>query len=221
MKFGLLIGNSLRRRFDAPEPEGDVAFRPRGRTDHLIKMNLIPLMGRRNAAFDRITELLRAELFSLSRQGRRAIYFYTKQLLRRIARDTEKIISILSSPDTKRREESFLKFIHLLDAGADALESFVGFEAELSRNSEDIHDFSPLRDDSEYASSEEEMTASEIMMVNQMRAFFDRVSPRVARYREYVSKSLSKSNAERYRRSHEFYLESFRSENNFTESSTP
>ncbi len=221
MKFGLMIGSSRRRRFDALEPEDDVAFRPQGRTDHLIKMNLIPLMGRRNAAFDRITELLRAELFSLSRQGRRSIYFYAKQLLRRIAGDTEKIISVLSSPDTKRREESFLKFVRLLDAGADALESFVGFEAELSRNSEDIHDFSPLRDDSEYASSEEEMTASEIMMVNQMRAFFDRVSPKVARYREYVSKSLSKSNAERYRRSHEFYLASFRAENNFTESSTP
>ncbi len=211
-----MIGNS-RRRFDALAPARGVVFAPRGRTDHLIKMNLIPLMGRRDAALDYITELVRAELFTLSRKGRHDIYFYTKQLLRRIERDTEKILSILSSPDTKRREQSLLKFIDLLDAGADALESFIGFEDALARNSEDAHDFSPLRDDSEYASSEEEMTASEIMMVNQLRAFFDRVSPRVARYREYVSKSLSASNAERYRRSHEFYLEAFRSENNFNE----
>ncbi|MCQ2378916.1 MAG: hypothetical protein MJ016_06890 [Victivallaceae bacterium] len=212
------IGRAVRRAFGFFDPKEPADFRPHRRTDHLLKMNLIPLMGRRDAAFDRVAELMRAELFTLSGGERQAIYLETKKLLRRVERDTEKIISILSSPDTERRERGFLDFVKLLDAGADALESFVAFENRLSLNSEETHDFSPLRDDSEYASSEESMTATEITLVNQLRAFFDRVARRVTRYREYVTKSLSRSYAERYASSHRFYLQSLRGE---TVSQTP
>ena len=121
-------------------------------------------------------------------------------------------MTILSNPDTVSRERAFLDFVYLLDHGADALESFAVFSNHLISARNEVHDFSPLRTGAEKASSEEEIAATEIALVNQLRAFYDRVSPRVARYREYAGKSFSATLAERYRNSYNFYIRSFRGE---------
>ena len=214
MDSNRLIGQIVRRAFDFLHPvdRGVAPVVRNSRTDHLVKMNLIPVFGRRDAAYDRVGELLHMDLFSFSPEERQKIFLNIKRLLRRAESDTRKILTILSNPDTASRENGFLDFIFLLDHGADALESFAVFSNHLISIRGEVHDFSPLRTGAEKASSEEEIAATEIALVNQLRAFYDRVSPRVARYREYAGKSFSAGLAERFRNSYNFYIRSFRGE---------
>lgn len=214
MDSNRLIGQIVRRAFDFLHP----AERSTPKTvrtncaDHLVKMNLIPVFGRRDAAYDRVGELLHMDLFSFPPEERQKIFLNIKRLLRRSESDTRKILTILSNPDTVSRETAFLDFMLLLDHGADALESFAVFSNHLICVRSEVNDFSPLRTGAEKASSEEEIVATEIALVNQLRAFYDRVSPRVARYREYAGKSFSAGLAERFCNSYNFYIRSFRGE---------
>ena len=214
MDSNRLIGQFVRRAFDFWHA-GKKTVPPTARTsrtDHLVKMNLIPVFGRRDAAYDRVGELIHMELFSFPPAERQKIFLNIKRLLRRVESDTRKILTILSNPDTTSRETAFLDFVYLLDHGADALESFAVFSNHLISARSEVHDFSPLRTGAEKASSEEEIAATEIALVNQLRAFYDRVSPRVARYREYAGKSFSATLAERFKNSYNFYIRSFRGE---------
>ncbi len=203
------IGQIVRRAFaDLWRTVTPPGAAPHNRTDLLVKMNLVPIFGRRDAAYDRAAELIKLELFSLPVAERRKIFLDLKHLLRRVEQDTRRVLSILSNPDTVSRENALLNFVLLLDYGADALESFVVFSSHLQELKADVHHFSG----EEMASHEEELEATEIALVNQLREFFDRVEPRVSRYREYAAKSFSRSFAARYANSYGFYIRAFRGE---------
>lgn len=213
MKSSRSIGQIVRRAFsDLWRTAAPPGAAPRNRADLLVKMNLVPVFGRRDAAYDRAAELIKSELFSLPVAERQKIFLNIKRLLRRVEQDTRKVLTILSNPDTVSRETALLNFVLLLDYGADALESFVVFSSHLQELQGDVQHFSPLRSGDEMASREEELEATEISLVNQLREFFDRVEPRVSRYREYAAKSFSRSFAARYANSYGFYIRAFRGE---------
>lgn len=212
MKQPSVIGQIFRRAIRGIRPADLSAPGARRRVDHLVKMNLIPVFGRRDAAFDRVLELVRMEIFTLSPEERLQNFANIKRLLRRVKQDTRKILSILSNADTISRENKFLNFVMLLDYAADALESFAVFSNHLIQHRNDINNFSPLQSGIELVTREEDMIATEISLVNQLREFLERAEPRVNRYREYAAKSLSASYAERYTSSYGFYIRAFRGE---------
>ncbi len=175
---------------------------------------MIPTMGRRDAAYDCVSDLIHDDFFGYGNIVRERLFGQLKQLSRRVGGDTAKIITSLSSANTVARENAFLRFAKLIDAGADALQSFLAFENNLFLDDSVKQDdgFSPVATGTELQSKEEEMTETEQTLIQQLRRFFDRVDPRVRRYREYVTKSFDGKNAQRYSSSYEFYLSSFRDE---------
>ena len=62
IKFHNEIINQVRRTWDYIRPAS--SRNPARRIDPLVKMNLPPLMGRRDAAYDRAAQLIQADLFA-------------------------------------------------------------------------------------------------------------------------------------------------------------
>ena len=79
----------------------DLPRHPGGRrAGALGKMNLPPLMGRRDAAYDQAAGMLTGDLFAAGGELRRRSYRHIGTLLRCAAEDTNAILALLSSPDT-------------------------------------------------------------------------------------------------------------------------
>ena len=88
--------------------------KPLRSADPLIKMNLPPLMGRRDAAYDCAAKLFSDDLFAREEAERSRIYTIGNGLMQRAAEDTRAILRMLSSPDTESRERGILHFVLLI-----------------------------------------------------------------------------------------------------------
>lgn len=198
------IINQVRRTWDFLRPAA--VRNPARKIDLLVKMNLPPLMGRRDAAYDRASRLIQEDIFAGDEQSRRRIYGEINGLLTLAADDTRAILQTLSSPDTEKREKKLLKLILMLLNISQLLESIVHLQAGLFRNTGNtpLWDFDVRRGDAELARNEKNLSETEINLANQMRSYFDRTSDKIRRYREYTIKSFSKSNFQRYRKAFEF-----------------
>ena len=195
--FGLLRRGS--------EPAKRVSSR---RANALGKMNLPPMMGRRDAAYDEAAKMLSCDLFASGEEVRRSSYRRIGALLRCAERDTAAIIALLSSPDTLVRERKLLAFFSMLSKTVAALEWFVELESSVfSEGDEQLRDFKAVQTGAELARGERMVAETEQDIVNQLRNFFERTQPRVMHYRGYARKSFSPDNAARYQRSLDFYTE--------------
>lgn len=205
IKFHNEIINQVRRTWDYIRPAS--SRNPARRIDPLVKMNLPPLMGRRDAAYDRAAQLIQADLFAGTEETRAKTYVEISALLAQASEDTRAVLRTLSSPDTERREKNFLKLILMLENISRLLENLVLLEEGLFRNlgSTPLSDFDVRRGDAEIARNERTLTETEINLANQMRSYFDRASIKVNRYREYTTKNFSKSNALRYRKAYDIH----------------
>ncbi len=189
-RFGLLASSS----------PGDAAP-----VDFLVKMNLPPLMGRRDAVFERLVEVAEGDVFASSEAERNALYRRMGELVQVAVADTEAILSTLSSPDTEARERRVLQFWLLIRELALALEVMTRLEERL---------FHPVRELTlelpEPSMREEKLLAeTEISLVNEMREIFESARPQLERYRAYARNSFSKPNAERYNKAYNEYLRVF------------
>ena len=185
----------------------DLAKRPAShRANALGKMNLPPLMGRRDAAYDEAAKMLTCDLFASGEEQRRHSYRRIGALLRCAEEDTSAIIALLSSPDTLVRERKLLAFFSMLAKTVAALEWFVELESSVfSEGDEQLRDFKAVQTGAELARGERMVAETEQDIVNQLRNFFERTQPRVMHYRGYARKSFSPDNAARYQRSLDFY----------------
>lgn len=185
----------------------DPAKRPAShRANALGKMNLPPLMGRRDAAYDEAAKMLGRDIFAASGEQRRRGYRRIGALLRCAELDTAAIIELLSSPDTLVRERKLLAFFSMLAKTVAALEWFVELESSVfSEGDEQLRDFKEVQTGAELARGERMVAETEQDIVNQLRNFFERTQPRVMHYRGYARKSFSPDNAARYQRSLDFY----------------
>ena len=102
------------------------------RTDPQIKINLPPLMGRRNARFARLGECLAPRFASLSAADRRRRCREVDELIAQTEADTRLLRQMLNSPDTRRREEWLLAFLSLLRRANRSLLEAVEANAELA-----------------------------------------------------------------------------------------
>lgn len=178
---------------------------PKSGTDFLIKMNLPPLIGRRDAAVDAIGEALGIDLFELEPAARQELYRKVAALLSGIQADTKNILAMLSSPDTASRERRMLAFWTLLFEVAFCLETLAFTDARLALDPEVATEGFITSGNSAKNPVFSELSNCEIRLVNRLRELFESGSVRLTRYREYTAKSFSKPNASRYRKSYDEY----------------
>ena len=91
--------------------------------DWLLKVNLPPLLGRRDAAFD-IAEKLICEGDFANCKCRFEVYWKISRLLKQVCRDSRQITLMLSNPDTRERERRLLALNVMLDTLGASLANF-------------------------------------------------------------------------------------------------
>ena len=175
-----------------PEKElRDRLTRPDRPADRLLKANLAPVMGRRDAACDCAWELVKAGL-----SGKNA----AEKNLRRLARllvsaraDTERIFAILSSPDTIAREQRLLIFL-TLTAGA----------------VENICNLLFLEENADHNAGQAALSARAAEYNSTwLCEYFTIAEPRLRRYRDYALKNFSSDYATRYQRAYDSFSKIF------------
>ena len=200
----------LRGNEPSPRAGGRSSAAPCRRADAMIKMNLPPLMGRRDASYDCAAEAMTAVLFSehSSREERRRICPRLLQLLETAEADTKAILAMLSSPDTEARERNQLACIEMFCSAVRTLYCFAelearGFDSSRSRfhRTAENTGLPPL-------------DATESGIVARLHDLFLRSHERIRRYRGYAAKNFSAANAERHARAYRAYSELYHNENN-------
>ena len=201
----------MKRTWEMIRPSAPPHKPPRN-ADHLVKLNFPPLLGRRDAAYDHVCMLIgNEELFGRDEAWRRKHYSTIKGLLESAADDTRAILQTLSSPDTARREQELYDLITLLLDIVGCLGEFVRVgNMVLADTSPAATHFGIRYSDTDRARGERLLSEVEISSVSQLRVCCTRGLPKIARYREYTVKNLSKSNLSRYRKSYEAYAGIFR-----------
>ena len=178
------------------------------RIDPVLKLNLSPLMGRRDAAVDQAASLIRSDLFSLHESRRLELYRKTGRILELALEDCDVIITGLSSQDTLAREKLLRSFLVLLHTTVVTLRDCAALENTLLNESTEIfRELAANQSGSSIAGNEKMLTGTEINLVNRLRNCFDRTQYRVNRYREYAKKSFSPVYAEKYKRAYQSYFD--------------
>ncbi|MBS1370644.1 MAG: hypothetical protein HPZ91_11885 [Lentisphaeria bacterium] len=202
--------NRVKRTWEMIRPAAP-AHRPPRNADHLIKMNLPPLLGRRDAAYDHASRLIDdQELFARDEAWRQKHYETISGLLEIAADDTKSILLTLSSPDTASREKGLYDLILLLQNIVRMLGDFTKLGgAVLSDENPTLKHFGIRHTDNERLRGERIVSEVEISTVNQLRVYCTRALPKITRYREYTAKSFSKPYASRYHKAYDAYSEIF------------
>ncbi len=200
MKFDLL--EKFRRalfRSDGAEEQG---VRKPAEADYLVKMNIPPLLGRRDAACEYILELLTESIKELELRPRLALYRMLLVLLEYAILDTEAVAKILASAETAARERRILTFLStlrdLLSAACALAEASAAFAGEDSDLGYFLGKSSRL---SRYAASGHD---SEMRALNLALDIAAAAASKLDMYRDYNRKSFSTANGVRY---HEAFTE--------------
>lgn len=174
----------------------------------VLKLNIAPLMGRRDAAIDRAADFLGTDMFSLREDRRLKHYGHICRLLELAMNDCDLIISGLSSQDTLNREKRLRAFISMLYSMCLTIKDSTMLENVILSESTDVfRGLSVEFAGSQLTESEKVLSGTEINLVNRLRDFFARTQPRLTRYREYAKKSFSPVYAEKYSVSYRSYFE--------------
>ncbi|MDR0932929.1 MAG: hypothetical protein LBM70_07930 [Victivallales bacterium] len=179
--------------------------------DPLIKINLPPLLGRRDAAYDQASRLVEnQELFAHDEAYRQTHYETIAGLFAIAADDTKSILMMLSSPDTASREKGFYELILLLQNIVEVLRDFTKLGGTvLPDENPTLKHFGIVLSDTERVRGEQIVSEIEISTVNQLRLYCARSLPKITRYREYTAKSFSKPYASRYQKAYDLYSKVF------------
>lgn len=176
--------------------------------DPVLKVNLAPLMGRRDAAFDRAAGAIGSGILAMPGERRHAVYDRISQLLTLAVQDCDMIISGLSSQDTILREKHLRSFIFTLRAAAATLGDFTTLGSLLKTDAQKaIAEFDAQQEKLRLAQSEKLLDSTEENLLDLMCRLFASTHPRMARYREYAKKSFSTVYAEKYTVAYRSYFE--------------
>ena len=167
--------------------------------DWLLKVNLPPLLGRRDAAFD-IAEKLICEGDFANCKCRFEVYWKISRLLKQVCRDSRQITLMLCNPDTRERERRLLALNVMLDTLGASLANF--FELRDMMEKDIFHDAMSIADGDESKLVFTSFSNMENDLLARMQEGFRRSHWRVVRYRTYAEKSFSAVNAERYRKAY-------------------
>ena len=176
--------------------------------DYLVKMNIPPLLGRRDAACEFLRELLRHNLKDLTLQDRLACYRNMLEVLEYAIIDTESVIKTLASAETAGRERRLHTFLAIMRdllssacAMAEVSSAFRGEDPELG------YFLSKSGRLSRYAASGRD---AEMRSLNMALDLSVAAAAKFEVYCDYNRKSFSSANSARYQEAFGLYSERYR-----------
>lgn len=205
IKFDLL--EKFRAALFSSEGLDDVA-RDAAEADYLVKMNIPPLLGRRDAACEFLRELLKHDLKELPLDERLEWYKHMLEILEYAIVDTERVQMTLASAETAGREKRLYTFLaimrDLLSAACAMAEANVAFSGEDPELGYFLGKSSKL---SRYAASGHDV---EMRSLNLALDLSVAATAKYEVYCDYNRKSFSSANSERYKEAFELYSNRFR-----------
>lgn len=182
--------------------------------DYLVKMNIAPLMGRRDAAYDRVAALLGGELFTNSDIERKNIYETAVKLLDTVLKDTQDILVALDSEKRIEQEKSFICFIELLRSIIGAASNLVDYELSLYNTENTVNKFLGSVIEGQLRETDDIISENEMTIVQSIKGLFEITHDQLNKLREYSRRGFSRHNAVKYKKSLAEYKKIFESENN-------
>jgi len=181
-------------------------------TDYLVKMNIAPLMGRRDAAYDRVEALLADELFTNSDIERKKIYDTVVKLLNTVLKDTQDIVVALDSKERIDQEDSFICFLELLYSIIEAAGNLVDYELSLYNTGNTVNKFLGSVIEGQLRETDDIISDSEMTIVQSINGLFEITRDQLNKLREYSRRGFSRHNAAKYKKSLAEYKKIFESE---------
>ena len=169
--------------------------------DYLVKMNIAPLTGRRDAAYDRVETLLAGELFTNSDVERKNIYHTAVKLLDTILKDTQDILVALDSNVRIEQEKSFICYIELLHSIIGAASNLVDYELSLYNTENTVNKFLGSVIEGQLRETDDIICDSEMTIVQSIKGLFEITRDQLNKLREYSRRDFSRHNAVKYKKS--------------------
>lgn len=179
---------------------------PKKGGDFLIKQNLSPMMGRRDAAYEVAYTLSQKDIFSFSDENQAKLCVKLRDNIENSIRDTREILNILTSPDTVRREHNYLSLLEAIKTLLEVWLHLIIAKEQWTNNCEEVNNFYSANSLESFRHDEEMLNDCELALVNRLKHIFEDSQERILRYRAYMTKSFSKHYLERYNKSFENYF---------------
>lgn len=171
--------------------------------DFLVKMNLPPLLGRRNAIYAQAVRLLKSDMFSIPDMERASILNSCVNLLDEAINNTEAIIITLSHADTTAREKQFLAFMEMLRDLTDSASRLTSIGDNLERDGRAMTKFIVSTFSKSLNRHKSKFSSCELHIVNSAQDLAQKAAPAIERYWEYTVSSFNQNNAQRYQHAFE------------------
>lgn len=181
--------------------------------DYLVKMNIAPLMGRRDAAYDSVEILLADDLFTNSDIERKKIYDAVVKLLDTVLKDTQDIVVALDSDEHIEQETSFIGFLELLHSIIEAAGNLVDYELSLYNTKNTVNKFLGSVLEGKLRETDDIISDSEMTIVQSINGLFELTRAQLDKLREYSRRGFSRHNAVKYKKSFAEYKKIFESIN--------
>lgn len=174
----------------------------------MVKMNLPPLLGRRDAAYEKFSADFSIDCLELTTAERRELYGKWFRLLESASRDTESVIVILSNPDTSLRER---RMANLLELSLDCIAFAAGigrFEDHVFAPDDGAINLVPAPIETKARRRLEEFLKVERDIVATMDEATRTARENILRQRDYTRKNFSAHNLARYNRAYSEFFNS-------------
>ncbi len=171
--------------------------------DYLVKMNLPPLLGRRNAIYTQAVRLLKSDMFSIPDLERLELLNGCVNLLDEAINNTEAIIITLSNADTAARERQFLAFMEMLRDLVDAASRLTTFGDNLERDSRAMTKFLGAEFNKTFNKHQNSLNTCELHIISSAQEMAKNADSAIKRYWDYTQSSFNQHNAQRYQHSFE------------------
>ena len=205
MSISNLLFGKIKATFGRNTPE--VQLQRNG--DFLVKQNLAPLMGRRDAAYESAYKLSQLDIFSYDNDKQAEICAALKNCLESSIQDTETILNMLSSPDTVKRENNYLILLSAINRLLSVWVELILAREHWRENADSLSHWSDNASLSVLRLDEEMLGDCEIAVVNRVRNIFEGSHKGILRYRSYMTKSFSGNYLERYTKSFSHNVERY------------
>ena len=182
-------------------------------TDYLVKMNIAPLMGRRDAAYDRVETLLADKLFTYSDIDRKKIYETAVKLLDTVLEDSQEILIALDKKKRIEQEKSFICFLELLYSIIEAASNLVDYELSLYNKESTVNKFLGSAVEEQMRETDDIISDSEMTIVQSINGLFEITRTQLNKLREYSRRNFTRYNAAKYKKSFAEYKKIFESVN--------
>jgi len=177
------------------------------RAGALVRSNLAPLMGRRDAVLDAAETLINAA-GNIPDAKRRTLFNYLNELFAAADMNTGRLSGMFNNQDTIAREQRLALHIGILAKLSASLDEFRILEDRMHTAAAFYaNDPGNEFDDECTARFNRRLSDIEKNLLDQLCEYFGRVQARIARYRQYAVKNFSKELLERYQKSYNSVIE--------------